>query len=153
MHDEEDDDHDHHHNQRELQDTKAQLHLLQTRYDHLEAKARAQTELQQGSFDQLEDYNKQIRRLRGVLQDLQSDKIAAEARAANLDEKESELRELREQNANYESKIKTLVDKTIAEAKELRESTTTVCSSIWKISSGRPNTRRPSRRQQLKPRR
>ena len=56
--------------QRELQDTKAQLHLLQTRYDHLEAKARAQTELQQGSFDQLEDYNKQIRRLRGVLQDL-----------------------------------------------------------------------------------
>eukprot|EP00618_Florenciella_parvula_P035425 CAMPEP_0119482828 /NCGR_PEP_ID=MMETSP1344-20130328/10518_1 /TAXON_ID=236787 /ORGANISM="Florenciella parvula, Strain CCMP2471" /LENGTH=1126 /DNA_ID=CAMNT_0007517281 /DNA_START=194 /DNA_END=3571 /DNA_ORIENTATION=+ len=96
--------------QRELQDTKAQLHLLQTRYDHLEAKARAQTELQQGSFDQLEDYNKQIRRLRGVLQDLQSDKIAAEARAANLDEKESELRELREQNANYEQKIKTLCE-------------------------------------------
>lgn len=39
-----------------------------SRYDHLEAKTKAQSEIQQGSIDQLEEYNSRIRDLRRALQ-------------------------------------------------------------------------------------
>lgn len=39
-----------------------------SRYDHLEAKTKAQSEIQQGSIDQLEEYNERIRDLRRALQ-------------------------------------------------------------------------------------
>ena len=95
---------------RELSDTKAKLQLLQTRYDHLEAKAKAQVELQQGSYDQLEDYNRRIRELRRAVQDLQLDKTSAEARAMKAEELELEVAELRDQNDKYENQIKKLCE-------------------------------------------
>ena len=96
--------------QREVSDARAKLSLLQTRYDHLEAKARAQTELQQGSYDQLEDYNRRIRELRRALQDVQLEKSAAEGRAARAGELEIEVNELRQQNEKFEDQIKKLCE-------------------------------------------
>jgi hypothetical protein len=96
--------------QRELHDSRAKLQLLQTRYDHLEAKARAQNELQQGSYDQLEEYNRRIRELRRALQDVQLDKARAEERASRAGELELEVAELREQNEKFESQIKKLCE-------------------------------------------
>lgn len=95
---------------RELHDARAKLTLLQTRYDHLEAKARAQTELQQGSYDQLEDYNRRLREIRRALQDSQVDKAAAESRAARAEELELEAAELRRQNQKFEEKITKLCE-------------------------------------------
>lgn len=96
--------------QREVQDLRAKLRLLQTRYDHLEAKARAQTELQQGSYDQLEEYNRRIRELRRALQDVQLEKSSADARASRAGELELEVSELRSQNEKFESTIKKLCE-------------------------------------------
>ena len=76
--------------QRELRDTGAKLQLLQTRYDHMESKTKAQNELQQGSFEQLEEYNRKIRDLRMKVQEAQHDREVAEARASRAEVREDE---------------------------------------------------------------
>mmetsp|Transcript_13984 Transcript_13984/g.18340 ORF Transcript_13984/g.18340 Transcript_13984/m.18340 type:complete len:404 (-) Transcript_13984:32-1243(-) len=96
--------------QGELRSTTAKLQLLQTRYDHLEAKAKAQRELQEGSLDQLEEYNKRLRDLRRVNQDLVAEKQVAEARADKVDDYEEQVRELRDQNRRLEERITSLCE-------------------------------------------
>ena len=66
--------------EREAREARAQVQLLQMRYDHLETKAKAQSELQKGSFEQLDEYNRRIRELRRALQDAQSEKETSDAR-------------------------------------------------------------------------
>ena len=80
--------------QRELRDTSAKLQLLQTRYDHMESKTKAQNELQHGSFEQLEEYNRRIRDLRMKLQEAQHDKEVADSRASRAEEYEEQVRAL-----------------------------------------------------------
>ena len=76
------------------------------RYDHLEAKAKAQTEIQQGSIDQLEEYNERIRDLRRGLQQAQSEKEAAELQAAQLSDLEEKNRELKQLNDHLEQQVR-----------------------------------------------
>jgi len=56
--------------QREIREAHSRFQLLQSRYDHLEAKSRAQAELHGGSFDQMEELNSQLRELRRNLQQI-----------------------------------------------------------------------------------
>ncbi|GMH77661.1 hypothetical protein TrRE_jg7069 [Triparma retinervis] len=91
--------------QRELRDTAAKLQLLQTRYDHMESKTKAQNELQQGSFEQLEEYNRKIRDLRMKVQEAQHDKEVAEARASRAEDLEEENRELQAEYQSLEDKF------------------------------------------------
>ncbi|GMH78351.1 hypothetical protein TL16_g07766 [Triparma laevis f. inornata] len=96
--------------QRELRDTAAKLQLLQTRYDHMESKTKAQNELQQGSFEQLEEYNRKIRDLRMKLQEAQHDKEVADSRAGRAEEYEEQVRELSEQNRYLEDQVTRLCE-------------------------------------------
>ena len=67
--------------ERELREAKAEVQLLQMRYDTLESKAKAQRDIQKSQFDQLDEYNRRIRDLRRALQDAQADKEDAERKA------------------------------------------------------------------------
>jgi len=64
----------------------------------MSSKTKAQNELQQGSFEQLEEYNRRIRDLRRQVQEAQHDKEVAEGRSSRAEEFEEQVRELSEQN-------------------------------------------------------
>ena len=108
--------------QREVRESHARHQLLQTRFDHLEAKARAQRELQGGSFDQLEELNRQVRDLRRALQQAGEDKEAAEEKAEQAAELMERVRELQTSNRDLEEEIQRLCQSPfISEAYEKQE--------------------------------
>ena len=59
---------------RELRDKSAQLTLLETRYDHLKAKAKAEMDIQDQTMEQMESYNKQVLDLTRQLQEANVDR-------------------------------------------------------------------------------
>jgi hypothetical protein len=76
----------------------------------MDSKTKAVGELQQGSFEQLEEYNRKIRDLRLKLQEAQHDKEVAESRASRAEEYEEEVRMLQEQNLFLEDKVTRLCE-------------------------------------------
>jgi hypothetical protein len=49
--------------------------LVQARFEHLEARSRAQSDLHAGSVDRLEETNRQMRDMRRALQDIAHEKV------------------------------------------------------------------------------
>ncbi|KAG5181255.1 hypothetical protein JKP88DRAFT_241524 [Tribonema minus] len=96
--------------QKELRDAQARHQLLAARYEHLEARGRAQGTLHAGSVDRLEETNRQMRDLRRALQDMAHQKDVAEARAARADDLEEASLELRQQNRALEEQITLLCE-------------------------------------------
>ena len=134
--------------QRELFDSEGQAPAAADAVHHLESKAKAQVELQQGSYDQLEDYNRRIRELRRAVQDLQLEKTNAEARASKAEELEIELYELREQNEKYEAQIRKLCESPFISAayeKEQKMHTSSSACTTRRASSSRSSTSRRRR--------
>ena len=76
----------------------------------MESKTKAQNELQQGSFEQLEEYNRRIRDLRRQVQEAQHDKEVAESRSSRAEEFEEQVRELSEQNRYLEDQVTRLCE-------------------------------------------
>ncbi|CAM9344057.1 unnamed protein product, partial [Phaeothamnion confervicola] len=95
---------------RELRDARARLQLVQTRHDHLEAKARAQAELYEGTVERLEESNRQLRDMRRTMQELRHDKDVAEAKAARSDDLEEAVLELRQANRSLEEQVTRLCE-------------------------------------------
>lgn len=49
---------------------------MQARFEHLEARGRAQSDLHAGSVDRLEETNRQMRDMRRALQDIAHEKVS-----------------------------------------------------------------------------
>ena len=80
------------------------------RYEHLEAKNQAQSEIQHSSIDQLEDYNSRLRDLRRALQETQRDKEEAVLQAARLPDLEEKNKELKQLNEHLEEQVTKLCE-------------------------------------------
>jgi hypothetical protein len=96
--------------ERELREAKAEVQLLQMRYDTLESKAKAQRDIQKSQFDQLDEYNRRIRDLRRALQDAQADKEDAERKASRVDELQERVGDLQGTNRRLEDELTKLCE-------------------------------------------
>lgn len=89
-------------------EAQADVQMLRLRYDSLETKFKSQSELQQKTFQKLEEYNEEIRDLRNTLGRVQMEKADAEDRASRLDDMMERVSLLRETNRNLEDEITKL---------------------------------------------
>jgi Ca2+-binding EF-hand superfamily protein len=96
--------------QRDLREAQTKVALFQTRYEHLEARERAQHDLHEGSVDRLEEANKQLRELRRALQDIAHERDLAAAKASRADDLEETAREMRQANRRLEDQLTRLCE-------------------------------------------
>jgi len=80
------------------------------RYDQLEAKTRAQRDVQKGQFDQLDEYNRRIRDLRRALNDAQHERDDLKAQNIRIPELQERVTDLQRSNGVLEAELLKLAD-------------------------------------------
>jgi len=105
--------------ERQLKDKTAQVLLLKSRYEHLEAKATAERELYDRAVSALEEQNVQIRDARSALQAAEADVSLLRSRLRAQEDTESDLRSARDEVRRLERTLTELCESPfMAESKD-----------------------------------